>query len=205
VTGTLTWVLVLAALAVVVVRRRSVATCLVAVQSVLLGAHAIAGAGGRSSALLVAGAVVLAKAVILPGALFALVRRTREPQWIASERHPFVRLAIAAAIALPIAALVPRFALLSVGVQRGAVALIALGVATAVVRRPTVFQALGFLIAENGLYLAALSVRGGLPAVIDLGVVFDLIVSVSVAAVFTAKIHEQLGTADTTLLGGLRD
>jgi hypothetical protein len=35
--------------------------------------------------------------------------------------------------------------------------------------------------------------------------VFDLVLIVSVAAVFSAKIHEELGTGDTTLLGGLRD
>ena len=72
-------------------------------------------------------------------------------------------------------------------------------------RRGAIFQALGFLIAENGLYLAALSAPGGLPAFIELGLVFDLVVIVSVAGVFSAKIHEQLGTGDTSLLGGLRD
>jgi hypothetical protein len=35
--------------------------------------------------------------------------------------------------------------------------------------------------------------------------VFDLVLIVSVAGVFSAKIHEELGTGDTTLLGGLRD
>ena len=72
-------------------------------------------------------------------------------------------------------------------------------------RRPAIFQALGFLVAENGLYLAALVAPGGLPAFIELGLVFDLVVVVSVAGAFSAKIHEELGTGDTSLLGGLRD
>ena len=71
VTGALTWALVISALGVVVVRRRSVAIGLVALQSVLLGAHAISDAGGHSTALLVAGAVLLAKAVVLPLGLAA--------------------------------------------------------------------------------------------------------------------------------------
>ena len=72
-------------------------------------------------------------------------------------------------------------------------------------RRAAIFQALGFLVAENGLYVAALAVHGGLPAVIELGLVFDLVVVVVVAAAFSAKIHEHLGTGDTGLLGELRD
>jgi hydrogenase-4 component E len=201
----ITWALVLAALGVVVVRRRTVAIAFVALQSLLLGIHAISDAGAQSQALLVAGAVLVAKAVIVPGALLALVGRTRERRWIASERHPFVRLTVAVSIALTIAELVPHFGHMNAAVERGAIGLVALGVAIAVVRRPALFQVLGFQVAENGLYLAALSLPGGLPAFIELGVVFDLIVTVSVAAVFAAKIHEQLGTGDTSLLGALRD
>jgi hydrogenase-4 membrane subunit HyfE len=43
------------------------------------------------------------------------------------------------------------------------------------------------------------------PAFIELGLVFDLVVIVSVAGAFSAKIHEELGTSDTTLLEALRD
>jgi hydrogenase-4 component E len=205
VTGALTWALVISALGVVVVRRRSVALSLIALQSVWLGVHAITDASGQSTALLVAGAVLLAKAVLLPVGLAFVVLRTREPQWIATERHPLVRLTLALAVALPITALIPRFGLLHPGVERAAVGLVALGITTAMVRRPAIFQVLGFLVAENGLYLAALSAPGGLPAFVELGLVFDLVLIVSVAAVFSAKIHEELGTGDTSLLGDLRD
>lgn len=204
-TGPLTWVLVISALAVVVVRRRSVALAIVSLQSLILGAHAIAEASGRSTELLVAGAVLVAKGVLLPVGLAVVIRRTRETRLIASELHPLARLTFALAIALPIAALVPPVGLLHPGVERAAVGLVVLGIATAALRRPAIFQALGFLVAENGLYLAALSAPGGLPAFIELGLVFDLVVIVSVAGAFSAKIHEELGTGDTSLLGGLRD
>jgi hydrogenase-4 component E len=201
----LTWGLVISALGVVVVRRRAAAIPLVALQSLLLGAQAIGDAAGQSTALLVGGTVLLAKAIVLPALLWFVVVRTREQRRISSERHPLGRLTVALAAALAIVALVPRFGLTDAGVERAAVGLVALGIATAVVRRPAIFQALGFLIAENGLYLAALSAPGGLPAFIELGLAFDLIVVVSVAGAFSAKIHEELGTGDTSLLGGLRD
>jgi hydrogenase-4 component E len=205
VTGALTWALVISALGVVVVRRRSVALALVALQSVCLGAHAITGASSHSTTLLVAGAVLLAKAVALPLGLALVVLRTREPGWMATERHPLLRLTLALALALPIAVLVPRFGLLHPGVERVVVGLVVLGIVTAMVRRPAIFQVLGFLVAENGLYLGALSAPGGLPAFIELGLLFDLVLIVSVAGVFSAKIHGELGTGDTSLLGDLRD
>ena len=65
--------------------------------------------------------------------------------------------------------------------------------------------ALGFLVAENGVYAAALGTPDGLPALIEVGLIFDLVVVISVAALFSARIHEQLGTADTGLLKEIRD
>jgi hydrogenase-4 component E len=201
----LTWALVLSALGVVAVLRRRVAIALVALQSLILGVHAITEAAGESTALLVGGAALMAKAIVLPALLVVVVTRTREAQLIASERHPLARVALTVAVALGAIALVPRFGLIDPNVENAAVALVAIGITTAVVRPQAIFQALGFLVAENGLYLAAVSAPGGLPAFIELGLVFDLVVLVSVAGVFSAKIHEELGTGDTSLLGGLRD
>ncbi len=200
-----TWAVVISAVGVVVVRHRMPAIALVAVQSLLLGIAAIAGAAGHSTAMLVAGAVLLAKAVVLPLLLAVIVSRTPEPARIATERHPLVRATLALSVALALAALAPAIGLTSAAAAHAAVGLIGLGIMTAVVRRPAIFQVLGFLVAENGLYLAAVSAPGGLPAFIELGLVFDLVVVVSVAAVFSARIHEELGTGDTSLLGGLRD
>lgn len=199
------WLLVATSLLVVVVRRRRVAIVAVAAQSLVLGAQALSDAAGASTALAVAGAILLAKALVLPALLFVVVRRTREAGRIVTERHPLARLVVATTAALALVALVPRFGLTEADAEHAAVALVALGIATAVVRRAAIFHALGFLVAENGLYLAALAAPGGLPSVIELGLVFDLVVVVSVAGAFSAKIHEELGTGDTSLLGGLRD
>jgi hydrogenase-4 component E len=68
-----------------------------------------------------------------------------------------------------------------------------------------VFQVVGFLVAENGVYLAGLAVAGGVPGAIELALLFDLVAVLAVAAAFGAKIHEEFGTSDTNLLRGLRD
>jgi hydrogenase-4 component E len=193
-----------AGLGVVVVRRRSVAIVLVAAQSVALGVAAIVHGIGESAALATAGVALIAKALLLPALLLWVVRRTREPRLIVEERHALTRAVAAAAVTLALVALVPNI-LTDRASQDAAVALLALGIAIAVLRRATIFHALGFLVAENGLYVAAVVAPGGLPALIELGLVFDLVVVVVVAAAFSAKIHEHLGTSDTGLLGELRD
>jgi len=204
-TGAVTWGLVISSLAVIVVRRRSLAIALVAAQSLGLGVYALTRGSHASSALAVAGTVLIAKALVLPLLLLLTVRRARKERPIASEPPALGRLAIAIAAALAIEQLIPRFGLTDTGVEHAAVGVLALGILTAVVRRAVLFQALGFLIAENGIYLAGLSLPGGLPAFIELGLAFDLVVIVSVASAFAAKIHEQLGSGDSTLLEALHD
>lgn len=204
-TGAVTWGLIASTLAVLVVRRRSSAIVLVAAQSLALGLYALTQHPRTSTALAVAGAILIVKALLLPVLLLLTVRRAPKQRLIETELPALARLTIALTLALALEQLIPRFGLTSAGVEHAAVGLLALGVLTAVVRRAVIFQALGFLVAENGIYLAGLSLAGGLPVFIELGLVFDLVVVVSVAAAFAAKIHEQLGSGDSSLLEALRD
>ena len=200
----ITLVLVLG-LGVVVVRRRSFAIGLIAAQSLVLGLGALGLSDERSSEFLVASVVLIVKAVALPALLFAVLRRTREPRLVAAAAGPLVRLAGAAAVALLVVPLVPPLGLDDARAEQTAVALVLVGMAVVIARRPTLFQLLGLIVAENGLSLLAISVPGGLPYVIELGALFDLALVVAVAAAFTRRIYGELGTGDTELLRGLRD
>lgn len=198
------WALVLLGLAQVVVRRRSYGVALVAAQSLVLGALAFHEADGTSG-LVVAAAILVVRGVALPLLLTRAIARTREPRRIASDRTALGRLVVAVAVVVCAAALVPEFGLTSRGAEHATVALLMLGMLIATLRGSVVFQAIGFLVAENGVYLATLSVGAALPAIIELGLVADLVLAVAVAAAFGARIHERFGTSDTTLLRGLRD
>ncbi len=192
-------------LAVIVVRRRSVAIVLLAAQSLVLGVGALSLASGRSGDSLVASLVLLSKAIVLPLLLYALIRRTREPGLVIAAAGPLVRLAGAGAVVLCAVILVPPLGLGDAHAEHSAVALVLLGIAIVVARRPILFQLLGLIVAENGLSLLAVSVPGGLSYVIELGALFDLALIVTVAAAFAQRIHNELGTGDTELLRGLRD
>jgi hydrogenase-4 component E len=204
VTGALTWALLGSSLAVVTVRRRATAIVLVAAQSLGLGVYAIANGSGSTS-LAVAATILFAKALLLPALLLLAVRTARKERLLSSEPPALARLSIAIAVALAIEQLIPRFGLTTAAVEHAAVGMLALGISIALVRRAVIFQALGFLVAENGIYLAGLSLAGGLPAFIELGLAFDLVLTLSVAAAFATKIHEQLGSGDTSFLEALRD
>jgi hydrogenase-4 membrane subunit HyfE len=193
------------ALGVIVVRRRSVAIWLVAAQALVLGVGAMQLAEGRSQEYLVAAFVLASKAIVLPALLYVLVRRTPKTRPIAAPAGPLVRLAGAAALALLAAVLVPPLGVGSAQAEQTAVALVLVGVAIVVARRPAFFQLIGLIVAENGVALLAISVPGGLSYVIELGALFDLALVVAVASAFAQRIHAELGTGDTELLRGLRD
>jgi hydrogenase-4 component E len=205
VSGWLVGLILALGIAVIVVRRRSAATALVAAQSVALGIGALTLASGRSSEFLVASLVLLTKAVVLPLLLVCALRRTREARLVAPVAPGFVRLAGAAAVALLAAALVPPLGLGDPRTEHASVALVFVGVAVVVARRPAFMQVLGLIVAETGLSMLAVSVPGGLSYVIELGALFDLALVVTVALAFTQRIYAELGTGDTELLRGLRD
>jgi hydrogenase-4 component E len=192
-------------LGVVVVRRRSLAIALVAAQSLTLGLAALDLSAERSSEFLVAALVLVVKAVALPVLLLVVLHRTREPRLVAAAAGPLGRLAGAAGVALLAAVLIPPLGLGDPRAERTSVALVLVGIAIVIARRPALLQLLGLIVAESGLSLLAISVPGGLPYVIELGALFDLALVVAVAAAFTRRIYGELGTGDTELLRGLRD
>ena len=195
------WALVTLGFAAVVVRRRSLGITLMGAQSILLGLHAI----GDTHDVPLAIAILVGRGVVLPLALLAVVRGTRERRRVSSELLALPRLVIAVGAVAAGAALVPSVGLIDPGAERAAIALLVLGIVIAAVRQAVVFQVVGFLVAENGVYLAGLAVSGGVPGAIELALLFDLVAVLAVAAAFGTKIHEHFGTRDTTLLRGLRD
>jgi len=201
----LTWASVGLALGTLAARRRSVAIGLMALQSALLGVAALGLLPGRSPDFAAATAVLAMKALGLAALLGWTVRRTRESTPVRSDLGPLARIAVSLVMVLAVNLLLPAIPSLGSTAQRGAVSLVCLGMSTVVLRRATILQLVGILVAENGLALAAISLRGGMPLVIELGAVFDLTVVVSVAIAFHHRIHSLLGSGDSTLLSELHD
>ena len=199
----MTWALVISALGVVVVRRRSVAIVLVALQSLRLGVHAISdasrpvdGAAGRRARCCSRRRVLLPAllCVVVPPHARGASDRDRAPPARAADARARGRARRRGAV--------PRFGLLAdAGVEHAAVGLRRAG------DRDRDRAPPGDLPGARlpGRRERPLS-RGACRARRAAGVhrarprVRPASSSSSVAAAFSAKIHEELGTGDTTLL-----
>jgi hydrogenase-4 membrane subunit HyfE len=203
VSGTFAWALVALGLAVVVVRRRSVAVGLVTAQALLLAGVATAEAEGADD---VAAATALAVRGIALAALFlVIVARTREPRPVRAGVAPFARAGLAILVALAFIWLVPAVGLESEQAERAMLALVAFGAAVVATRRATLHQLLGIVMVENGLVIGAIELPGGASLAIELGVALDLVLISVVAVVFHERIFAEFGSGDTAVLESLRD
>jgi hydrogenase-4 membrane subunit HyfE len=202
VSGALVWLLVALGLAVVIVRRRSIAVGLVTLQALVLAAAAAHTAGGND---VFAACALAVRAVALGALLLFVVSRTREPRPVRAGLSPLARGGIAVVLALALTWLVPVIGLDSRNVERGVLALVAFGAATVMLRRATLFQVLGIVLTENGLALAALRLPNGSSFAIEFGVALDLTLIALVAAVFHERIFAEFGAGDSAILRTLRD
>ena len=201
--GALVWMLVASGLVVVAVRRRSVAAGLLTAQALLLAGVALADATSTSD-VVAAGALAL-RAAALAGLFFVVVSRTRESSPVRARVTPLARTGAAVAFALALTWLVPTIGLTSRDVERAVLALVAFGIATAAMRRATLFQVMGVVLVENALALAALELPRVSSLAIELGVALDLTLIVLVAVVFPERIFVEFGSGDTAALRTLRD
>lgn len=199
----LLWALVGLGLLVVLTRQRSVGAALLTLQALVLVGIALDRATTAND--VVAAVALVARALAL-GALFVwLAFRTRELRPVRASARPFVRAAGAVAFALALTWLVPAIGLSSRNAERAVLALVAFGLVSVAMRRPTLFQVMGIVLAENGLALAALELPHAASLIVELGVALDLTLIVLVASLFHARIFVEFGTGDTAALRSLRD
>jgi hydrogenase-4 membrane subunit HyfE len=197
------WILVALGLAVLVVRRRSLAVALVTAQALVLVGFALAEA--KTAGDVAAGVALALRGAVLAGLFLLLVSRTRLTRPVRAHTPPVARAGLAVSFALALTWLVPAIGLNSRDSERGVLALVAFGIATAALRRATLFQIIGIVLVENALALAALQVPGGASVAIELGVALDLILVALVSVVFYERLFAEHGAGDSAYLRTLRD
>jgi hydrogenase-4 component E len=183
---------------------------LVAIQSVLTGVAALAvGLATGAEHLLIGGLLAIGvKGVVVPYVLRLVLRRSPVRQ----ERQPILgpRLSLVAAVAIIFAA-----SAAADGVQAGsgiaagralsvAIAQVLTGLLIVMTRRKALSLVVGLLVFENGIALTAFSLTYGMPLVLELGVLFDLLIAVVVAWVYAGRMVDVLGSTSTDRLRDLR-
>lgn len=193
-----------------VTRSMSRSIWLVAAQSALGASAAIAvGLAFGLGHLVVAGGLAMgAKVVVYPLVLRAMLRAAP----VAVERHPYVgpRASLAIALVIILAAgsatadVTMPAALGSERVLPAAIASMLTGLFLMMSRRKALSLLIGLLVFENGLALAAFALTYGMPLVVELGILFDLLIVVVVGWVYSRRMLRVFGSLSTDNLRNLR-
>ena len=181
----------------------------VAAQSLLI---AVAGAvlatsTGNRDLWVIAGITLAVKAIILPWVLHWVVQRMD----VRREVEPVIP--IAATLVLAVVIVVASFQLsASLGSVRQAItgnglpvgiALTLTGVLVMATRKTALTQMVGLFAAENGIFFTAMAVTQGMPLIIEIGVILDVILAALVMTIMVLRVRSTVD-ADIADLDRLR-
>jgi len=167
----------------------------VAAQSVFIGAAGVVlgAATGNPDLWVIAGITILIKAIALPWLLLRVVRRMK----IRLEIEPVIPISVTLVIAGGIVVL-SFYLAASLGSVRQAitgnalpvgVALTLLGVLVMVSRRKALTQMVGLFASENGIFFTAMAVSQGMPLIIEIGVILDVILGALVMGILVLRVR----------------
>ena len=190
---------------------KRIASCvyLFACQSAILAAEVVA--AGRiqhmREAYIIAGMVLAAKVFGIPFALLWLMKKLRTTHDVGAALSPgYSVFVMSGLIILAFAAV--RLYLLELHATEvllaAAVALILNGAFLMVTRSKALMLIMGLLVLENGIFLAALVTTFGMPLIIEIGIVFDLLIGVFLMGIFVFRIRDTFDHLDVSRLRGLR-
>ncbi len=160
-----------------------------------------------TEAYVIAGMVFVVKVIVIPFALIRIVERLNAPRDVASSTTAAQSVFIAVGlILLSFYAVRPYVQALGVEEEMlaAAVALVLTGAFLMVSRKKALMQVVGLLVLENGIFLAALATTFGMPLVIEIGIVFDLLMGVFLMGLFVFRIRGTFEHLDVSKLRRLR-
>lgn len=182
----------------------------VAVQSVFLGiaGAALAAATGIVDLWIIAVITIVVKAILLPWLLMWVVRRiqiTREIEPVIPTVATLAAAAVIVVLAFHLSAsLGPvRHAITGNALPVG-IALILLGVLVMATRRKALMQMVGLFASENGIFFTAMAVSDGMPLIIEIGVILDVVLGALVMGILVLRVRSSVEGTDIADLDNLR-
>jgi len=183
---------------------------LVAIQAILAGVAAIGVGLATGVGAVVTGGLlaIVVKGAVVPVVLGSILRRSA----VRRERHPILgpRASLIVAVVIVFAANVAASGVtLGAGVAAtralpAAIAQVLTGLLIVMTRRKVLSLVVGLLVFENGIALTAFALTYGMPLVVELGILFDVLIAVIVAWVYARRMIDVFGTTSTYQLRNLR-
>ena len=182
----------------------------VSAQAVFLGmAGAILGSvTGNADLWIIAGITIVVKAMLLPWLLIQVVRRVQ----IRREIEPVIPIAVTLILAAAIVVLSFHLSATLGPVRQSitgnalpvGVALTLLGVLVMASRKKALTQMVGLFAAENGIFFTAMAISQGMPFIIEIGVILDVVLGALVMVIMILRVRSSVDTdiADLEALKG---
>ena len=181
----------------------------VAAQSVFLGvAGAVLGAAtGNVDLWIIAGITIVVKALVLPWLLIRVIRTVG----ISREVEPTIPMNATLVVAAGIVVLAFHLNA-SLGAVRQTITgnalavgitLILIGVLVMASRRKALTQMVGLFASENGIFFTAMAVSQGMPLIIEIGVILDVVLGALVMGILVLRVRSSVD-ADIADLESLR-
>ena len=151
---------------------------------------------------------LLSKGIIIPVFLRKIVRQMK----VSHDIEPYISNSLSLSISGILVAVVYaslKDGIFVTGISKNvlqiSIAVILIGLSIMITKRKAMTQVLGLLFMENGLFLAGFSLTFGMPTIIELGILFDLLMGVIILGFFSVQIRRAFASADldqlTTLKG----
>lgn len=151
---------------------------------------------------------LMTKGIVLPVFLSRIVKQMK----VTHDVEPYINNALSLTIAGILVAVVYaslREGIFVSGFSRNvlqiSIAVILIGLFIMITRKKAITQVVGLLFMENGLFLAGFSLTFGMPIIIELGVLFDMLMGVIILGIFVVQIKRSFLSTNldklTTLKG----
>ncbi len=182
----------------------------VALQAVFLGiaGAVLAAATGNPDLWVIAGITIVVKAFVLPWLLIRVVRTVQ----ISREIEPAIPMTLTLIAAAGIvvlafhlnASLGPVRQTITGNALPVGVTLILIGVLVMASRRKALVQMVGLFASENGIFFTAMAISQGMPLIIEIGVILDVVLGALVMGILVLRVRSSVDTdiADLESLKG---
>lgn len=182
----------------------------VAIQGILLGFMIVLAHGSLMVwVLMMAGATVALKGVVIPRMLFHAVREVvvrREVEPIVGFVASLFLGAVGTALALLFSKTLPiEHEHVSSLIVPAALSTVLTGFLILTTRTKAITQVVGYLILENGVFIFGLLLMEAIPFLVELGVLLDLFVAIFVMGIIIHKISREFSTVSTRMLSELKE
>lgn len=203
-------ILLISTLLLLQIRRISASVGILAFQSVILAftAGVMWYKTGITHLLTAAILTLLVKAILIPGILQFTIKKTDINREVERFTSKYTSLLIA--LVLSVAGYYVTDRLNLPGTVSGesylpvSVILIFLGTFIMIDHKKAIMQGVGLITIENGLVLVAQSISYGMPMIVELGIFFDMLVTVIVIGILSFRIHSAFDSLNTEKMQNLK-